>query len=111
MKFNDIADGQQFIYQGNCYTRSGPLMASDADGNRKMIPRSAEVTPMAGTSPATQPKLEKQVTIARVMQSFDLACDQMGGCLKKLSSTGFDLTELNQCMETVRQAFIQNLQE
>jgi hypothetical protein len=47
MRFPQLALGQHFSYQGKRYTKTGPLTASEADGgNPRMIPRSAEVTPL-----------------------------------------------------------------
>ena len=47
MRFPQVAVGQRFNYQGKCYTKTGPLTASkEGDGNQRMIPRAAEVTPV-----------------------------------------------------------------
>ena len=47
MRFPQVAIGQRFTYQGKCYTKTGPLTASEeGDGSQRMIPRAAEVTPV-----------------------------------------------------------------
>lgn len=47
MRFPQVAQGQRFTYQGKAYTKTGPLTASEeGSGDQRMIPRSAEVTPL-----------------------------------------------------------------
>lgn len=47
MRFPQVAVGQRFTYQGKCYTKTGPLTASEeGNGNQRMIPKAAEVTPV-----------------------------------------------------------------
>ena len=44
-KFSLLAIGETFEYQGERYTKSGPLIASRLEnGSQRMIPRSAVVT-------------------------------------------------------------------
>ncbi len=59
MRFPQVAIGQRFTYQGKAYSKTGPLTASEeGSGNQRMIPRSAEVTPLdAGGEPI---KADKQ---------------------------------------------------
>lgn len=53
MKYLQLADGQQFEYQGDIYTKKGPMMAVDRSGASKLIPRSAVVTPVSNAVPAS----------------------------------------------------------
>ncbi len=44
MKFSQVKIGDQFSYQGEDYTKSGPLTATlESDGRSKLVPRSANV--------------------------------------------------------------------
>jgi hypothetical protein len=45
MRFPQVQVGQQFTFQDKCYTKTGPLTASEeGTGSQRMIPRSAEVS-------------------------------------------------------------------
>jgi hypothetical protein len=49
MKFASLPLRQRFLYQGETYTKTGPLTASrDSDGVVRMIPRSAALRPADG---------------------------------------------------------------
>jgi hypothetical protein len=54
MKFPQLPIGKRFAYQGQVYTKTGPLTARrEADGTQRMIPRAALVAPAdTGTSAA-----------------------------------------------------------
>ena len=58
MRFPQVAVGQRFNYQGKCYTKTGPLTASEeGSGSQRMIPRAAEVTPVdAAGEPVAETK-------------------------------------------------------
>jgi len=52
MKFSKLEIGRVFDYQGNRYTKSGPLQAEDmATGKERMIPRAASVLPVDTATP------------------------------------------------------------
>ncbi len=46
MKFTQLVIGARFRYQGEVYSKCGPLAASAAGGAQRMIPRSAVVEPL-----------------------------------------------------------------
>ena len=57
MKFPNVPIGQRFVFQGEQYTKVGPMTASrDRDGAQRMILRSAAVRPLddATQGPLTQ---------------------------------------------------------
>jgi hypothetical protein len=46
MKFPQVPLGRRFVFQGESYTKTGPMTAGkDSDGSQRMIPRSALVLP------------------------------------------------------------------
>lgn len=53
MKFTLLPIGARFRYQGEVFSKTGPLAASSGSGARRMIPRSAVVEPLQddGTTP------------------------------------------------------------
>ncbi len=55
MKFYLVPIGEQFSFQGQVYTKSGPLTASaERGGKNKMIPRSANVELFNSAEPALE---------------------------------------------------------
>jgi hypothetical protein len=56
MKFAHLPPGQRFVFQGERYTKSGPLTATrEQDGVVRMIPRSATVLPPDTVPPGPPP--------------------------------------------------------
>ena len=113
MKFNQIADGQQFEYQGVVYTRSGPIMATDAKGRSKMIPRSAEVRLLSTAAEAKTTAPQKKITVDKAIRAFDDFNAQLNDCMQgQADETGvINIEAIQQCMSSARQAFIQALQD
>ena len=70
MKFNLIAVGQQFEYQGETYIKSTPLIAHQVDtGEQRLFPLSAVVvsadTPSAPAGPG-----RTRIEVAELQQAF-----------------------------------------
>ncbi|MDH5179660.1 MAG: hypothetical protein OEZ39_18155 [Gammaproteobacteria bacterium] len=105
MKFVQVDDGQQFEYQGKIYTKKGPMMAVDATGASKLIPRSADVTPASGqtmSKPAT-PDPSRQIAVQQVLAAFDrfyVSCESL--------ARGEDQA-VAQKLEEARQTFLQTI--
>ncbi len=61
VKFYLVPIGEQFSFQGQAYTKSGPLTASaEMDGRSKMIPRSANVKLFNSAEPALQEAVKEK---------------------------------------------------
>jgi len=61
VKFYLVPIGEQFSFQNKSYTKSGPLTASaEADGQNKMIPRSANVKLLNSTNQSLQGSVDKE---------------------------------------------------
>lgn len=112
MKFNQLVEGQQFKYQGKIYTRSGPLMATDAQGQSKLMPRSAVVTPLSDSSPEPAPEPTKTITVAQARESFESFYTHCVDCLHELENdlAADKLAAMKQALESARQDYLINLQ-
>lgn len=111
MKFNQLAEGQQFKYQGRVYTRKGPLMAVDEKGNSKLMPRSAVVTPLSGSSPEPVPDLERKITVEQAIESFEAFYTHCLNCLDGIENSidADQLAEIRQTLEAAKQDYIISL--
>jgi hypothetical protein len=57
MKFYLIPIGQEFVFQGETYVKSGPLTASPKSGGKdRLIPRSADTQPASTDNASAMPK-------------------------------------------------------
>ena len=112
MKFNQIADGQQFEYQGVVYTRSGPIMATDSDGRSKMIPRSANVRPISTAAEVKTAAPQKKIPVDKAISAFEDFNTHLDHCLQnQTDETGVvNIEAIQQCMTSARQVFLQTLQ-
>ena len=83
MKFSQVGDGQQFKFQGVIYTRKGPLMAVDKEGNSKMIARSADVNIISRevTGTKTEPDLQQSITLEHAMHAFKIFEEAFEHCM------------------------------
>lgn len=79
MKFNLLAIGQQFEYQGKTYIKSTPLIAHQVDnGEQRLIPRSAmvTVTGAAGTPPVSENKSISEQELQQAFNQFETALEK-----------------------------------
>lgn len=53
MRFTDLTIGQEFLLGGMTYRKTSPILATDAEGKSRMIPRSAEIQ-ISSTVPVTE---------------------------------------------------------
>lgn len=112
MKFNQIADGQQFEYQGTVYTKKGPLMAVDAQGQSKLLPRSAAVSPLTPQADELPPPAAATpITLGQAHEAFETFYAR---CLASIETYAADLdshalTDLKQALDTARQAYLKSL--
>lgn len=113
-KFTLLPVGECFEYQGEQYSKTGPLIATNLkDNHRRMIPRSAMVMPLTDTAVPPPPDTSKSTTLdaASTLAAFEhYHC----GCLdwlrlaeKEMSSETTE--QIRTAMEQARQRFIQDL--
>ena len=82
-KFTLLAVGESFRYQGEEYSKTGPLTASrSANGQSRMIPRHALVETVGEvTTPATPAETLPELAGAQVREAFE---SYHAGCLEWL---------------------------
>ena len=98
MKFQLLAVGARFEFEGKEYVKTGPLTAS-SDGVQRMIPRFAVLKLLdASVEPArkTQRKLDEAIVLAafetffaestRLLQTLPSDADQARTCLAELAA-------------------------
>lgn len=113
-RFTLLPLGECFEYQGERYSKTGPLTATSLDNNRqRMIPRSAMILPVKGDNPAPQepqPQEKKLLPIESVTTAFD---HYHQGCLEWLDlieATDAALaSRIREAMAQARQRFLAEL--
>lgn len=112
-RFSLLAIGEAFEYQGEQYTKSGPLTASRTEnGTQRMIPRSAVVITLTGAPVPTTDVEGKQLPAGQVLEAFE---HYHKGCLEWLAMTEkVDETlaaNIREAMESARERFLAELQQ
>lgn len=83
MKFNDLAIGDRFLFEGMEYTKTSPILAMSQEGKPRMIRKSAMLAPIDGQV-ATPPEapandmLDRKQTL-RAFEAFYLTCSKLVG--------------------------------
>ena len=73
MKFNELAIGQQFEFDGVAYVKSGPFVASSIeDGKQKFMARYAVVRLLGEAAPVAKVRNERQLPADKVMAAFEI---------------------------------------
>lgn len=107
MRFPQLRIGQRFTYQGNRYTKSGPLTASEeGSGKQRMIMRAAEVTLLESTADdpvKTSKQRFKRAEVDQLLKGFREVLDErvraladeegnlrLKQVLQLIEGTGFD---------------------
>ncbi len=112
-KFSLLAIGDTFEYQGERYTKSGPLTASRLDtGNQRMIPRSAMVAPLSGTPALSAEVQDKQLPAEQVLEAFahyHKGCQEWLGMTEKVDAEL--AATIREAMEKARQQFLAELKQ
>lgn len=83
MKFNDLAIGDRFLFEGMTYTKTSPILAMSQEGKPRMIRKSAMLSPVDGqvtTSPEVPENemLDRKQTL-RAFEAFYQTCNQLVG--------------------------------
>lgn len=112
-KFSLLAIGDTFEYQGEHYTKSGPLTASRlSNGSQRMIPRSVIVSPLTG-APAPSTEVQgKMLPAAQVLEAFahyHKGCQEWLGMTEKVDAEL--AATIREAMEKARERFLAELQQ
>ncbi|MDD3352995.1 hypothetical protein [Zoogloea sp.] len=100
MKINLLPIGARFEYEGETYTKTGPITAVSASGCSRMIPRYAVLHPADGHTPPPPPIEERQVALSAALAAFE----RYHGIALSLTES-FDKARL----EEARKAFLKAL--
>ncbi|MFA5081494.1 MAG: hypothetical protein WC474_02970 [Hydrogenophilaceae bacterium] len=71
MKFQHLAIGARFEFEGKIYVKTGPIAAASESGAQRMIPRHAVLRPLDGAQPIEKPKPGRKLDEAQVLAAFD----------------------------------------
>lgn len=71
MKFQQLALGARFEFEGTIFVKSGPLTATSEAGLQRMIPRFAVLKQLDVASPATTVKAVGKIEMQRVLLAFE----------------------------------------
>ncbi len=112
-KFSLLAVGDTFEYQGEHYTKSGPLTATRLEnGSQRMLPRSAVVSRLSGATSPTPEVKGKSLPAEQVYKAFE---HYHKGCREWLQLTEeVDASlagKIREAMELARQRFLAELQQ
>jgi hypothetical protein len=86
-KFAELPVGQPFVFEGEGYVKSSPLMGRAESGRERLIPRSAMVE--TGTpAPAPRPAPERTLPAAEVRRALRAFAARIDGVAAALEARG-----------------------
>ena len=71
MKLTQFPIGARFEYEGDIYTKTGPMTAASEKAGQRMIPRYAVLRPVGGLPAPAAPQATRQLDAARVRTAFE----------------------------------------
>lgn len=71
MKLTQLPIGARFEYEGQIFTKTGPMTAAGETGGQRMIPRYAVLKPMDGYTPPPEAEATRTVDEKTVRVAFD----------------------------------------
>jgi hypothetical protein len=98
MKIHELPMGARFEYEGEEYSKTGPLFATGKGGQR-LIPKYAVLRVLDGSQPVVA-KAETPLVRADVRKAFDVFCDQ---CAELVPDAN------RPALQTAREAFLKVL--
>ena len=105
MKFQQLAMGARFEYEGRGYTKIGPLTAINEAGEQRMIPRFAVLAPVEGSvadaAPARNCLLEESVVCAALATYHDECGQLLNAVSADPTRLGVALAELEAARQRV----------
>lgn len=72
MKFQQLALGARFEFEGAAFVKSGPLTATSEAGQQRMIPRFAVLKPLDTAQPVAPAKVVGKIDAERLLAAFDV---------------------------------------
>ena len=71
MKLTQLPIGARFEYEGQIFTKTGPMTAAGETSGQRMIPRYAVLKPMDGYTPPPEPEATRTVDEKTVLEAFE----------------------------------------
>lgn len=71
MKFQQLALGARFEFEGTHFVKSGPLTATSEAGLQRMIPRFAVLKPLDPVPQAAPAKTVRRIDVEQVLAAFE----------------------------------------
>ena len=71
MKLNHLPIGARFEYEGQIYTKTGPITATAERGGQRMIPRHATLRPVDGCPPPPPDTVGSKLDEKSVLEAFE----------------------------------------
>ncbi len=108
MKFQFLPKGARFEYQGEIYTKTGPMTAAAAQGGQRVIPRFAVLKPLDGveTEPSRPARTLDEAVVMTAFERF------YGICANLLFENESDVQrarDLRALLEAARERFTASL--
>jgi hypothetical protein len=108
MKFQLLAIGARFEFEGKVYVKTGPLTAATEAGGQRMIPRSAVLKPL--DAPVVEkPKAGRKLDEAAVTAAFELFFTDCARLLQTAESDVLRARALRAELDAARQRFLAGL--
>ena len=109
MKFQQLPQGARFEYEGQVYTKVGPLTAAAENGRQRMIPRFAVLVPEGGAPVPPAPEPDPLVARARVLAAL-ATCHETGQAwLAQADLTPAQRQGLAECLASARRRVMDDL--
>ena len=102
MKLTQLPLGARFEYDGEIFTKTGPMTAASEKHGQRMIPRYAVLKPVDGFTPPAGPETARMLDEGTVLAAFE----RFFGTALRLSDD-FSKAEL----EAARQKFLATLKD
>jgi hypothetical protein len=100
MKFAQLSIGLRFRYQEREYIKTSPLMAEPVDeGTGRLIPRSAEVTPLDTQPPRV--KIPKEIPVDALNHAMGRLTSEINDII---ADSGLDAQQANRLARDLQQA-------
>jgi len=110
MRFPQLRPGQRFRWNGQVFSKSGPVTAvAESDGSTRMIPRSARLEPVAETTAEQPAPAGKPLDPAEVEAALDALAQRVEGAASGLGLTAEQAKALHEAITSARRALREQL--
>lgn len=108
MKFQHLPLGARFAFEGQTYTKTGPLTAVSAQGGQRIIPRFAVLEPLdAGSAPPRAGRCWEESQVRTALETLHGECARL---LQTVSEHPEKLAAARALLDAARQRFLDSLE-